>query len=259
MYGGYSKRFKAERVPPPFFLMRRKKYRGKGYRRGRRVPYSALAETKYFDFLQNTISIPAASNTTLGTSVTTAPLTVGCCFAPTLGNDITNRIGRKCAVHKIRIQGSVVFNSQSAQNSFDNQQIVRLVLFIDKQANASQATLADVFQTNANLTSPSGAIHVPQNLATLGRFRVLKDKKMAFDSGNATGSPTAGDVIIGPMARNFKFSIKFRKPLIVHFNATNGGTYADIVENCIQFISVGAIVTATPSINYYGRVCYSDV
>lgn len=253
----------------PFFLMRKKKGAySLGY--GRRKYYKSVPRTrgalfaspeiKYYDFVSNgSIGIPIAANTNLGADVTTTPLTSGTCFAPTLGNDINNRIGRRCAIMKIRIKGLVGCGVQAAFATADNFCKIRMVLFVDKQANAARATLQDVFQTNAAMTVPAQSIHVPQNLATLGRFRVLKDKFINLQNPGITGSPTAADCIQNSMIRDFKISIKFKKPLYVDFNATNGGTFADIVRNSINIQFVTHNTALSPVASYYGRVSYTDV
>lgn len=273
----YNKKFKAERGGyVPIFSRKKRRLYSMGY--GKRKFFKSVArsrgalfaspEIKYYDFGTTTlVNIPAASATTLGISVTTVPYfppaagptPVGCCFAPVLGNDINQRIGRKCAVQKVRINGQVYVPTQVAQADSDSPVIVRGVLFVDKQANASQATLQDLFQTNANITNAYTSINVPQNLANLGRFRVLKDKKIKLDGYQLTGTAAGPAIVQGGLVVPFKFHIKFKKPLIVHFNATNGGTYADIVENLIQVNFVANNTAAVPQVQYYGRVTYTDL
>lgn len=238
------------------FQMRKKKYRY--YKRGSRT-YQA-PEIKYYDFISNgNIAVPVCGVTALGADLTTTPLTAGTCFAPVLGNDITNRIGRRCAVTKIRVKGQIGVAAQTAFPTPDNFCKVRMILFIDKQANATQPTLVQVFQTNAASISTPQAINVPQNLASLGRFRVLKDKFITLQNPGITGSPTAADCIQNSLVKDFKISIKFRKPILVDFNATNGGTFADIVRNSINIQFVCHNNTLTPLVAYYGRIAYTDV
>jgi len=267
MSGRFTKRAKME-AAPSYFLMRKKKGYSQGY--GKRKYYKSVARTrgalfaspeiKYYDFISNgNIAVPVCGVTNLGANTDTTPLTSGTCFAPVLGNDITNRIGRKCAVTKIRIRGQIGIAAQTAFATPDNFCKARMVLFIDKQANSARATLADVFQTNATSISTPQAINVPQNLASLGRFRVLKDKFITLSNPGITGSPTATDCIQNSLVKDFKISIKFRKPIIVDFNATNGGTFADIVRNSINIQFVCHNNTLTPLVAYYGRIAYSDV
>lgn len=259
--GQFNKRFKAE-ASQMLFRKRKYKYAKRRYR-GSLVPFP---ETKYFDFgLPGLTNLPATGATTLGSDVTTVPYwptaagptAIGTCFAPILGNDINNRIGRKCSVKKIRVNGHIYVPTQVAQADSDTPVIVRAVLFVDKQANSTQPHLNDVFQTNTALTNAFSSINVPQNLATLGRFRVLKDKKIKLAGYQLTGAPPA--VVQGGLVVPFKFHVKFKKPLIVHFNATNAGKFSDIVENSININFVANNTACVPQVQYYGRVSYSDV
>lgn len=276
----FSKKYKIERLyPSSSSSVWSRKYRkaySSGY--GKRRFYKSVArtrgalfaspETKYFDFgLVGLTNIPSTGLTSLGTSVTTTPYfppaagptAIGTCFAPVLGNDISNRIGRKVCVKKIRVNGTIYVATQTAQADTDTPVIVRGVLFIDKQSNSTQPTLNDVFQTNGNLNNAYSSINVPQNLATLGRFRILKDKKFKIGDYPITGTAAGPAIVQGGKAVPFKFHVKFKKPLIIHFNATNGGTYADIVENSINLNFVSNNTAAVPQVQYYGRVTYTDV
>lgn len=268
MPGQYNKRRKTE-APYSQPLYRKKKRYSMGY--GSRKYYKSVARTrgalfaspeiKYFEFSSNGfITVPTANATNMGTSVTTVPLTSGCCFAPTLGNDITNRIGRKVAVKKISIRGTFAVTAVVNDLVADDINVVRYVLFIDKQANATQATLNDVFVTNAAWVSTIQSIKARQNLATLGRFKILKDKSIMLQNPNiGEDFANANHIIKNGYGRDFKITYRFKKPLIVDFNATNGGTYADIVNNCIQFIAVRNNAVTAVSVGYVGRVSFEDV
>lgn len=53
-------------------------------------------------------------------------------------------------------------------------------------------------------------------------------------------------------------SHSFRVPIDVHFNATNGGTVADIVDHSLHFICVADTITMVPTVAYYTRVSYKE-
>ena len=79
-----------------------------------------------------------------------------------------------------------------------------------------------------------------------------------FQDPSMTGSPTTGDVITGAQMVNFKYSIYFKKPISVRFNATNGGTVADIVDNSFHVLATCTSTALGPNLYYNCRVCYKD-
>jgi len=98
-----------------------------------------------------------------------------------------------------------------------------------------------------------------QNPNNFGRFRVWKDKFLNFSNVNMAGSPTTADVIQSGLTMKGKFSFKFGKGGIpVHFNATNGGTVADIVDNSFHVICFANNIVYAPNLNYYTRVSYKE-
>lgn len=257
---------KRRKVEGTYIPLKKKRYYSMGY--GKRKYYKSVPrsrgglfaspEIKYFDF-QQFAQLPICSTTAMPNSVTTSPIGSGCCFAPTLGNDITNRIGRRCAIKKIKVRGAIICGSQTAQNISDFVSKCRVVLYVDKQANASRAALDVLFQSNAASTSQFTIISTFQNLASLGRFRILKDKFFQMQNSNMTGNPSSNDVIQQGIMQNFKITVNFKKPLVVNFNATNGGTFADIVDNCVQILGVCADTQLQPFISYYGRCSFVDI
>lgn len=213
----------------------------------------AITERKYFDS-QCTISIPAT--TTNFASAEADPTTLNTLFAPTQGDDFNQRTGRKVQVLSIKIMGHINVSAQADQTAADNSSLIRLLLVQDKQTNATQLNSEDV------LTSGDGSLAVNyfQNPAFFGRFRVLKDKRIVI--GNPSMSFDGTNIEQAGLIRPFKMSIKFRKPVVVHYNSTNGGTVADIVDNSFHVLAgtnnAGA-GTLTPQLNYKVRTTFIDV
>ena len=108
--------------------------------------------------------------------------------------------------------------------------------------------------------TPSGALNqIPytfQNIDNFGRFRVLKDKLIRVQDPNMSGDAASHDLngIVVP----FKYTIKFRVPVSVRFNQTNGGTIADIIDNSFHVIANTNDSTHSPSLVYFSRVCYKE-
>lgn len=209
----------------------------------------AVTERKYYD------SEFSGTLTTIGgdwTGTEVDPATLNTLCVPVTGNDINNRIGRKIDVLSIKIRGAIVWPSQTNQTAADTCSQVRVILYQDKQTNATQAQGEQLI----NSGGASQALYMFQNPASFGRFRVLKDKM--YSVGNPSITYDGTNVEQSGLARNFKMNVKFKKPVRINFNSTNGGTVADIVDNSFHII-VGAIVgTSTTVFQYKSRVVYVD-
>lgn len=223
-------------------------------------------EMKYFDCDANGIAISVVSNTwpagamadplttlNLGSAAVANPLTL---CVPTVGAALNQRVGRKIQIRKIKVHGTVSVATQNAQSTADSACKVRLILVQDMQTNATQMTAAQLLN---DATAVSTTINAFQNPNNFGRFRVLKDKTITIGNLNLAGSPTTADVIQAGTRINFKFAVNFKVPVQVHFNATNGGTVADIVDNSFHIIAAADNVAYAPTLLYYSRVCYKDV
>jgi len=197
--------------------------------------------------------IDPATTINLGSAAVANPL---CLCVPTVGAALNQRVGRKIMIHKIKVHGTLSCAPQAAQAAADASTKARIVLVIDQQTNAAQMTGAQLFQDASGAASTVNTFQNPNNF---GRFRVLKDKMFQLSNLNLAGSPTTADVIQAGVKLAFKFSVNFKKPLVVHFNATNGGTVADIVDNSIHLVAGADQTTYAPSVSYYTRVCYKDV
>lgn len=237
----------------------------KGYSSVARTRGAAVSgEMKYFDCEANT-AIAACTTTwvagtmidpvttiNLGDAAVATPL---CLFAPKVSAALNGRIGRKVKVLKIKVHGNVVVPVQTAQATHDSAEMVRLALVLDKQTNSAQMTGAQLFN---DASAGAITVHSFQNPNNFGRFRILKEKKMTISDLSLTGSPTAGDVVQGGYIWRFQFSYKFKKPLLVNFNATNGGTVADIVDNSFHIVCGANNITFAPFLQYYSRVSYKE-
>lgn len=213
-----------------------------------------VTERKYFDSF---LSAAAVAGSTDWTATELDPATLNTLCVPSEGSDIDNRVGRQITVHSIRIRG--VLSVAALQDQADMVQVpaVRLVLFQDMQTNAAQAQ-------GENLMAAPGAATAPltmstfQNLSNLGRFRVLKDKYIklgmpyAGTDGASTNSLAPGQNV------PFKLNFKFKRPVVIRFNATNGGSVADIIDNSFHLLGQKSATTWVASISYQCRTSYTD-
>jgi hypothetical protein len=204
---------------------------------------------KYFDVTRNVTAIVANADWT-GTEADPATLDTLCC--PTVGSAINQRIGREIKVHKIKIRGVVSAPAQTTQAGGDNAQFIRMLLVQDTQTNATQMQGEQVVgQANPSLFSF-------QNLDNTGRFRVLKDKTIALTNANISGTSAAATVIQSGMGRWFKINYRFKKPVSIRFNATNGGSVADIVDNSFHVIINSLDSAIGAQMGYQARICYKE-
>lgn len=277
MYEGYQ-RYAARRVP--LKAVRYVKRTRPGTFRGRPVgPYqrrgygsiarargaAVTGEMKYFDCELNLAAVAACTTSWVAGTILdpTATVNIGdaavntplCLFAPKVSAALNGRIGRKVKMLKCRLSGSIVIPVQTAQATTDAPMEVRLFLVMDKQTNAAQMTSAQLMQGAGDSTTTLNSMQNPNNF---GRFKVLKEKRISLQNPNLAGSPTTGDMVQAGLSRTFKLSYRFKKPVEVHFNATNGGTVADIIDNSLHFIIGANFVTLGPTVAYYSRVAYKE-
>lgn len=154
-----------------------------------------------------------------------------------LGNTATTRVGNRIAIRSIEFRG---YNLVTAGTGID--QIHRVVLFVDKQANATAPTLGDQLSANNYYSMRS--------LTQRKRFRIIIDKMIAL---NATGEPGSFKVQ--------HWYMKFKRPLVVEYNAANNNTVADIVSNSLYVYAAGSAAAGVTSGQFYGtfRIRYTDV
>lgn len=213
----------------------------------------AVTERKYFDSIKTTANIVSAAGGSWNSSQLD-PATLNTLFAPVTGDDFLNRDGRKVQVIAIKIKGLLQYANQATQTTADVVPVVRLALVQDTQTNGGQLDGDDVFG-NA-VTAPIFAF---QNPAFFGRFKVLKDKTYSIPMPS-TAQDAAGTFVQYGRDLPFKMSRKFRKPVTVHFNGTNGGTVADIIDN--SFHMIGAMsenAGMVMQITYQCRVTFIDL
>lgn len=212
------------------------------------------SESKYFDSFQSALTIPAPTSW-VGTELD--PATLNTLFAPSEGSDIDNRVGRRVEVYKIAIKG--VINTGLSQDDADVNQvpIARLILLIDQQTNGVQAQGEEVMAA-PGAASALSTITTFQNTANFGRFRVLKDK-IIRPTINVTATDGANTHSAQPNAQYFKMTVKFAKPVACRFNATNGGTVGDIVDNSFHLIGCRNSTDFTQTITYTCRTYYKDM
>lgn len=211
----------------------------------------AITERKYFDseVSQGTV----LSSTSSWAGMEFDPVTLNTLFAPVTGDDFNNRTGRKVQVIAIKIKGYISAAAQANQAAGDNAANIRIILVQDQQTNGAQLNSEDVITSGA----ASSAINMFQNPAFFGRFRVLKDKNLFLQSPSMTYDGT--NIEQAGVVKAFKMQVKFQKPVVVHFNSTNGGTVADIVDNSFHIIMNSTSIQLAPELFYKCRTTFIDI
>lgn len=233
---------------------------------------AVTGEMKYFDSALTSTNLAVVTTTWVAGTMKNPSTTINlgaaavatpqCLFAPTVGSALNQRIGRSVLVRKLKIRGTLEQGSRSGAigaGTADLGTKVRLLLVQDMQTNAAQMTGAALLNDATDATTTIDSFQNPNNF---GRFRVLKDKVLNFSNPNFTVGETAAGSYNSyqqGMVKFFKFNVNFKIPVKVQFNATNGGTVADIVDN--SFHIVAGVVSADNTniaLSYYSRVAYKE-
>lgn len=149
------------------------------------------------------------------------------------GSDAGNRIGRKVIWKTIYLRMVASLAPTSVGGA-----PVRVIIFYDKQANATAAAVTDLLVTD-NFVSPN-------NLNNRDRFVVITDQ------------------VMDPISTGDQFSVSmecFKKiNLETVFNSGSAGTVGDITSGAIyiMFAQSGAVTTAAPGVTYYARLRFDD-
>ncbi len=192
-YGGTRRRQKRQRFK---ISTRRKGYgRTSGYY-GRYMPGKA-PELKFHD-----IDIDDAGIATNGTIIEDS------CNGIAQGVTEVQRIGRKCTIKNINWRFAFILPNSASESLGD--ETVRLILYLDKQANGAAATATDILE--------SDDFQSFNNLANKSRFRTLMDRTYDLNAQAGMGNGTANDTASFSIQDTF-----FKKCNIpIEFDSTTG-------------------------------------
>jgi len=200
---------------------------------------------------QNAVSDPE-STLDLGDGSSVAD--PGCLCSPKVGAGISGRIGKNIKIMKVKIRWSVLVPQQQAQNLADDPPLVRLILCLDKQTNASQMTGDELM---ANASTSEDTILSFQSVNNFGRFQVLKDRMVALQPLPLTYI-NANTLVQGGQIYSGKMNYSWKEGLQVRFNAGSTGKVADIIDNSLHFLCGVNNVLMGARLSYYSRVCYKE-
>lgn len=250
--GEYAKKRRLAR-PASYYPAKRSGYSTVPRTRG----VYAQGEMKYFDSAKNATSIVASTDWT-GTEFQPAlPAPADTFFCPTVGSAINQRIAREAKVMKIKIRGIVGITPQTGQSAGDVATTIRVLLVQDTQTNATQVQGEEVMAAPL-VASAFNNVETFQSLANFGRFKVLKDKIIVLQNPNmANDTGATGGLVQQGLQKFFKMNHNFKVPASVRFNAVNGGTISDVVDNSWTLLATCTNASSlSPSLSFQARVCY---
>lgn len=210
------------------------------------------SERKYKDYRCSSFAVAVTNSSFTSAEANPNVGAPGCLFAPVQGNDISEREGRNVYVHTIRIQGVIEVASQTGQSAIDMQQTCRLILCMDKQTNGTAMNSEDLIMSSGGVP---GTFQF-QNTGNFGRFQILKDKIISFPPFPVAANG-AGQVFQAGCSKYFKIKYTFKTPIKVNFNATNGGTVADIVDNSFHLLAGRDNADTPVNLDYQVRVGFT--
>lgn len=209
-----------------------------------------VSESHYFDSERTLTSVAANDASWTGTEYDPNTTAMLCLFAPVIGDDIFNRTGRKVFVKKINIVGQLTVVPGTVGSVGETPAHVRLIVYCDKQTNTSQSQGEDLIESGA----ASDAINMFQSTKNFGRFKVLKDQHYTIGRNPNMAGLTGAFVSNGDSV-SFHYSLPVN--MWVNYNAANGGTVADIVDNSFHLIANTNVSTQVVQIQYKVRTTFS--
>lgn len=222
---------------------------------GSRMNRKALAimaegvEHKYIDTTK-AITALAQVGTSVGLNVDPVPGALNCVAE---GDDANTRDGRQIIIDQVHVRGFVRFNGAEEVGDPPDGQVVRILMYLDTQTNAAACASEDVVTNfGASVALSSSFFRNPNGYQ---RFMSLKEITLSRPAQSSTWAGAANKYTAGTISVPFEFHHKFKQPLKVRFNATNGGNIADIVDNSIHILAAEG--GDTPAIRYGTAIAYN--
>ncbi len=194
-------------------------------------------ELKFKDTTQDLTDIPNTAVTTLQDSINKI----------LQNTSETGRIGRNIVIKKIMFKGELNLKKQSGATGIDtSHDNVRLIVYLDKQANGAIANTADILETVGG-----GSQNSFRNLANSKRFVILMDKKWQLHANTSEGvGATYNSALV---TRNVEYFINVNLP--IEFDSV-AGAITEIQSNNIGILAISEVgkcnIAGTYRIRFYG-------
>lgn len=192
---------------------------------GRSMPMSF--EKKYFD--TSVISVADATAGIIIPSLNLVPQ----------GTTDQTRIGNKITIRNINIHG-YCNNDDQTTVAFAGSNI-RVIVYLDKQANGAAAAVTDIVKT--------AALSSFRNMDQVDRFVILVDK-VIFNPVECTNA-------LHTTNQRHYWSVNKKCMIPIHFSSTTGAI-AEVRSNNIGILYLSDTVDANPAANGIARVKFTD-
>lgn len=173
---------------------------------------------------------------------------------PVLGSDFNNRIGRKVVLKSVYVRGQLKMDWAGAgglpATAGIPAQMARFILVCDSQPNGAAPAITDIL---VEATAESQL-----NLNNRDRFRIYCDKTFVFDPVINVQTATQAQLCFNRTIYQLKKYKKLDQEMI--FNATNGGTIADVTSGALYMVWIGTVASGIADTNAVvsTRVRYVD-
>lgn len=164
------------------------------------------------------------------------------------GTTAQTRLGIRLFGWSLEVRGQIKMPT-STDLTLDNQ--VRLLIVLDKQANGSTPTFAQVL----NLDGSSNPFYAYQKEENRRRFTILKDRFFPLNVIAAAGNGTANDA--GQVVFPFTFYKKWANGLKVVYQTGASGGVSDIMDNNIWVMAFAKDATQS-TIEWTSHLKYTD-
>lgn len=212
-----------------------------GYQQGRSMSMQPKQELKAFD----------VTSTTTNVDVVAAPpnfeTNLNC---PVNGAELYQRVGRKIYMKSLHLKGWLQIAGTALQD------FVRIVVYYDSQPNGAPPTFAQLFQ-DSNVGAAS-TFQSEINLVNRERFQIIRNIEVLTPSSTYTAgvlTNTAYPETNGRLRVNEFIPLKGLETI---FNATNGGTVADISSGALGFVVFSAENSNAVTFQWNSRLRYYD-
>lgn len=217
----------------------KKRKRVGDYQKGRELARTPKQELKAFDVTTTNTAVVAVAG---------GPVSV-CLNTPVNGAELYQRVGRKIYMKSLHFRGVFVPSAAAIE------QYARLIIYYDSQPNTALPAIATILQD-----STAGAATTWQseiNLINRQRFKILRDYQVMLGATNA-GFTT--EIVPDPIVSSYNVDMFIKlKGLESIFNATNGGTIADVASGALNFVLVGsAAADGNWDLQWSSRLRYYD-
>lgn len=166
------------------------------------------------------------------------------------GAELYQRVGRKIYMKSLHLRGNIFNTATAAQDNG------RIIVFYDSQPNAAILGIGDLIKDSNAAAATTGFSHL--NLNNRERFKILRDFNITLPSVTLA---MAVQTNVGQYDQDNNFTINMHiklKGLEAIFNATNGGTIADITSGALIAVFVSNNQSNTWTFEGNSRLRYYD-